>query len=80
MGQFGFNTEFETAVVGGINQLDFINNASLKDIFGFETKMIPFTSSHTSTETTDSGGAGNKKTASKLTEEGARSRDRGLVK
>jgi hypothetical protein len=75
-GQFGFNTEFEVGAMCGISQLDMINRGSLMEALGIKKKMIPFVSSHTNTEPTD--GSDNKKV--EVTDEGARSRDRGLTK
>lgn len=75
MGQFGFNTEFETSAVCGINQIDFINNCEVVDLLGIKDKMKPFQSSHTAD---GSGEQGSPKATGKLTDEGARSRDRGL--
>lgn len=76
MGQFGFNTEFEVASVCNIQQIDFLNNAIVKEKLDLSSKAIPFKSAHIGDVST--GEVGGEKKESDLTDEGARSRGRDL--
>ena len=75
-GQFGMETTFEINALMGRHQKDLISRLNVMEKLGIRDKMIPFKSTHVGDGEDAKGG--NPKTEEQLTDDGAKSRDRGL--
>jgi hypothetical protein len=76
-GQFGMETTFEINAVMGRSQKDLISRLQVMKELDIRDDMITLKSTHVG-DSLDSSGAGNPKEEGELTDDGAKSRDRGL--